>query len=952
MQADVWKKVEELFQAVQAQPLGKRAEFLENACPDDPQVRAEVQSLLDAAPGAASFLDSSPLSSALSAGTKLGHFEILGSLGAGGMGEVYRARDSRLKREVAIKVLPVSFACDPDRIARFEREARAASALNHPNIVSVYDIGRETSTYWIVSELVDGETLRRTIDHGPLPVRKVIEIAVQIAEGLAAAHAAGIVHRDLKPGNIMLARDGRAKILDFGLAKREQRLATDSSAPELTNKGTVLGTAGYMSPEQVRGEDVDYRSDIFSFGLILYEMLAAKQAFSGSSSIEVMNAILKDDPPELPPSVPPSLERIVRRCLEKEPARRFQSSADLGFAVNSVSVSELGRAAARRNGVWRTWGIVAVAAAAGVLAGPVWFLLHRPPSPSAELTQKRLTFNSSENPVGNAAISPDGKYLAYSDPAGIHVKLLSTGEARLIPRPAGVPAGAFWDVDSWFADSTQLLAQASELGSQASMWTVSVLGQSPRQLREGASGFEVSPDGVRIAFSPRGSTDYVREIWVMGSQGDDPQKVLAVGEDESLARVHWSPDGQRLAYIKTQRSGVSYQYSIETCDLKGARRTVVVFVDAGCTCESALNDFCWLPDGRMVYAQWESRDSTHSSLWQIGMDNHAGTPAGKPKRITQWDGSQLAGLSASADGKRLVLRKTTYQTQVYLGELAAGGAHMKAPRRLTNDEARDEPLAWTPDSKAVLFRSDRSGTLGIFKQGISQETAEPVVTGPQDVFDFRLSSDDAWILFEESPRTPANPSPPTRLMRISTSGGVSGRVPQFVLETRDLASIFCARPPANLCVIVEQSQDRKQLMITAVDPLKGRGKVLRAVRNADYVGWGLSPDGSTVAVSRGSEPEIHIRLLSLSGGSDREIAVKGWPNITGLDWSPDGRGLYCGSASSRVATLLYVDLKGNSRVLWQYKAGGATWAIPSPDGRYLAIEGAVTNSNVWAVDGF
>ena len=193
--------------------------------------------------------------------------------------------------------------------------------------------------------------------------------------------------------------------------------------------------------------------------------------------------------------------------------------------------------------------------------------------------------------------------------------------------------------------------------------------------------------------------------------------------------VHWSPDGQRLAYIRVQRSADRFQYSIETCDLKGASRTVVVSADPGLW----LDDFCWLPEGRIVYARQESLDSSDDNLWQIGIDNHAGTPTGKPKRITQWAGSYLWGLSASADGKRLVLLKTTYQSQVYLGELAAGGTRMKPPRRLTNDEAYDYPTAWTPDSKAVLFASNRNGTVGIFKQGISQETSEPVVTGPQDV---------------------------------------------------------------------------------------------------------------------------------------------------------------------------------------------------------------------------
>jgi len=308
-------------------------------------------------------------------------------------------------------------------------------------------------------------------------------------------------------------------------------------------------------------------------------------------------------------------------------------------------------------------------------------------------------------------------------------------------------------------------------------------------------------------------------------------------------------------------------------------------------------------------------------------------------------------LSASADGKRLVLQKSTYQAQVYLGELAEGGTRMKPPRRLTNEEAPDQPSAWTADSKAVLFQSNRNGTWGIYKQGISQETSEPVVTGPQDVSYPRLSADGAWLLFVENPRTQANPAPPQRLMRIHASGGV----PQFVLETRNFEDFRCARVPASPCVIFETSQDRKQLMITAFDPLKGRGKVLRTIEqdtSHTYNWQELSPDGSTAAISRGGEPEMHIRLLSLSDSSDREITVKAWPNITGHEWSADGKGLYCGSRSPQGGTLLYVDLKGNARVLWQYKGPGGNWGLPSPDGRYLAIQVEVSNSNIWMVEGF
>ena len=428
----------------------------------------------------------------------------------------------------------------------------------------------------------------------------------------------------------------------------------------------------------------------------------------------------------------------------------------------------------------------------------------------------------------------------------------------------------------------------------------------------------------------------------MGNQRDNPQKVLALWENDSLDHVHWSPDGQRLAYIRIQRTPETY--SIETCDLKGANRTVVVPAS-----DLWQEDLCWLRDGRIVYSRQDSPNSSDDNLWQIGIDSQSGTPAGKPKRVTQWAGSYLRGLSAS--GKRLTLHKASYQMQVYVGELAAGGTRMSPPRRLTNDEAFDEPTAWMPDSKAVLFTSNRNGTNGIFRQAIGQETAEPVVTGPEGYGNARLSADGTWVLYQEIPKKPV-PSAPVALLRIPLSGGV----PQRVLETRNDSNYGCARAPVRVCVVSEVSQDERQFTLTAFDPLKGRGNVLRTIQkdpNASFAGTGLSPDGTVFAISKSGEAEIHIRLLSLSGGSDREITVKGWPNLTGLDWSLDGKGLYVGSVSQQSHALLYVGLKGNTRVLGQFKGRrGQIWGIPSPDGRHLAILGSVYNSNVWMLEGF
>ena len=394
----------------------------------------------------------------LQTGARLGPYEIVSLLGAGGMGEVYRARDPRLGRDVAIKVLPAAFSTSADRLHRFEQEARAAAALAHPNILAVYDIGTADAAPFIVSELLEGETLRDRLRAGPLGVRKAIQLALPIAHGLAAAHEKGITHRDLKPENVFITSDSRVKILDFGLAKltRDQSVAASvlATVPSPTEPGVMLGTVGYMAPEQVRGLPVDHRADLFAFGAILYELLAGRRAFSRDTGPETMASILNDDPPELgdgATAIPPDLARIVNRCLEKAPSARFQNAGDLAFALHGLSdVSSTSKAMAfarSRAGVRTSWiGWTGAALLFAVLSRP---------------TPERMRFNVAPTvefaPPGNFSLSPDGRHIAFAGrgPDGIArlwIRSMDSLEARPLPGAelAGVAPPPFWSPDSRF----------------------------------------------------------------------------------------------------------------------------------------------------------------------------------------------------------------------------------------------------------------------------------------------------------------------------------------------------------------------------------------------------------------------------------------------------------------------------------------------------------------------
>ncbi len=553
----------------------------------------------------------------------------------------------------------------------------------------------------------------------------------------------------------------------------------------LTSPGSTVGTIAYLSPEQAMGEDLDARTDLFSFGVVLYEMATGARPFTGNTTAAVFDAILHKapvSPVRLNPGMPVELERIINKALEKDRDVRYQHASDLrgdlkrlkrDTSSNRPEAALLQPAAAepvretppaptsdsaviaslimRRKRV--AIGSVAVVAALVTLT---WFAvrrMHRPSDavaqkPSPGLTEKRLTFNSSENRVDVAVLSPDGKYLAYSDRIAIHVKLLPTGEERLIPKPAGIPASAFWDLV--VSRRHAVAFQRSGNGGTRVFGRSQCWGNRPACSVRVHGRARFRRTGLISVSAPPGDSEDAREVWVMGVQGDDPQKVLAVGKDEFIWDWEWSPDGQRLAYLRIHSSGAIYRYSIETCDLNGTSRTVVVTADV------LLGGFCWLPEGRIVYPPRESLYGSDDNLWQIRVDNHAGTLVGGPERMSRWFGSALWVMGASANGKQLLLLKRTYPARVFLGELTVGGARVNSSQQLTSGESSDMPTAWTADSKAVLFTPDRDGKWAVFKEGIGQESPERVFTGTGASAFMRPSADGVWPLVWEFQRSRAS----------------------------------------------------------------------------------------------------------------------------------------------------------------------------------------------------
>ena len=717
-----------------------------------------------------------------------GRYDILDKIGAGGMGEVYRAHDRQLNRDVAVKILPAPLTTDTTAMARFEREARAVAALSHPNILAIHDFGTSDGVAYAVTELLDGETLATRLAEGRLTVRKAIEIGTQVASGLAAAHERSIVHRDLKPANVFITKDGKVKILDFGLAK--QSIAGPGGAPAdatqlLTDRGTIVGTPGYMSPEQVRGEAGDHRSDIFSFGIMLYEMLAGERPFQGDTAVEIMSAVLRQDPPSTltrSGAIPASLERVVNRCLEKRPEERFQSAQDLGFALDnssltSVASSAMIEAPLRRA---RRWLLPAGLLAAGVVLG---FLLRgsRPNTATPAVKVSPVTYSGGD---WAPAASPDGRMVAFvSDRDGVPRIWIKQahggGEAALTEGEDDVPR--------FSPDGSSILFSRSE-SSRPSIYRIGMVGGQARKVVHDAYSADWSPDGTRIAFLRTGpSVESVVTLVGITDARTGEEKILTTLADRFVYGLRWSPDG--TSFVTTQGS--------YTGNIAGLQ--VLRFIDAA-TGEtwSAAPDSAF---GPLSTAGWTSKNAVVFSQ----ASNLLGSLSNPADRVMRFDlpsrrfetlfwvrdqfptvGGQapvleplrngavlfdefsirqnlhLGTIGGTGDGSMLTRGRSRDRQPVFSpdgerilfssnrgGQLDLWSMHHASGevRQITDDTAADWDPAFSPDGRSILWSSDRSGHLEIWMANVDGSGARRVSDDGLDAENPSLTRDGQWVVY-------------------------------------------------------------------------------------------------------------------------------------------------------------------------------------------------------------
>jgi serine/threonine protein kinase len=891
----------------------------------------------------------------LQSGSRLGPYEILSAIGAGGMGEVYKARDPRLNRLIAIKLLPATAANDPERRERFEREAQAVAALNHPSIVTIHSVEQADGQFFLTMELVEGRSLAEILPTIGLPLDRLLKIAIPVADAIAAAHQKGITHRDLKPANIMLGEgehEGRIKVLDFGLAKLGERPdaavnATALPTIPITGEGRILGTVAYMSPEQAEGKALDARTDLFSLGVILYEMATGRRPFTGDTSISIISSIVKDTPKsvtELNPALPRELGRIVRRALVKDPSRRYQTAADLRNDLEELKASldsgdehaalveGSGVVSRRQPRVWAWAGLGIALFAIVAVVGPPLRRLASPPPQAAVPPIQMLPLTSTGN-ASRPVLSPDGKYVVYiqTDDAQSSVwvrQIASNSVVRIVP-PEGsnvailslavTPDGSFVD-----------FVRRASSESTNSLWRVPFLGGAPRQLVEdveSAPGW--SPDGKRMAFlrRKRFPTPAVDSLVVADADGSHanvlairtrPKGYFALGtSNRPDLRPIWLPDGQSIVNASFE-SGADIVGQLVAVDMKTGREKVLVGGIHGGTGEAPGWSVALGADGRSFIASQRVDDNGPPQIVELE------GPDGRTTRLTN-DLNQYAGVSLA--GGSLVTARWQTRSGLWVADAAGGGA-----RQIGNDvEAVIARPVWAGQDR-VLYEANVAGGAGVWLHDLATGSAQLVVPGGRNP---SISADGRTLVFSKVDDKNRG------IFRADLAG-------RHVTRIRSGAAALPRITPDGSMVVFVSSETGLQSP-WVVDTSGTNAHQLLQVRSNPIAA--VSPDSRFVAFFSSVNEATGLNDVLVApirgGGPVRHVGVE---NITRLEWSPDGLGL------------AYVDSSGTN--VWvQPIAGGMPRQLThftdrriidfgwSHDGQRLALSRATTTSDIVILKG-
>jgi eukaryotic-like serine/threonine-protein kinase len=846
----------------------------------------------------------------ISRGSRLGPYEVASPLGAGGMGEVFRAWDTRLSREVAIKVLPAEVAADPTRLKRFEKEARSASSLNHPSIVTIYEIGQADSVSYIAMELVEGKTLREGLCAGALPMRRLLQIGAQVADGLAKAHASGIVHRDLKPENIMVSGDGFAKILDFGLAKLTQNEPESGGHTKAetvsagTEPGVVMGTVGYMSPEQAVGQALDFRSDQFSFGSVLYEMATGKRAFSGKTKPETLAAIIREEPEAigtLNPKVPPPLRWIIERCLAKDPEDRYASTRDLARDLATLrdrrgesSSGESAISAPSTTSRRRLAMLLAAGAlmAFGLIAGR-W--LWRSAGPSVP-HMRRITFR--HGVTGPARFAPDGQTIVYSAAWDGRPWELFSGRAGSPEwRSLGLPPANILSISSTGEMAIQLLAQDT-------LARVPLAGGAPREILENVAEADWAPGGKDLAVIHRLGNG-LRLEWPIG-------KVL-VESPNILHSLHFSPKGDRIAYLESRPD--MHASSVNVVDRSGRKAVLATGLDGG--------DLAWAPKGEEIWVTSNERLEGSTELRAVNL-------AGRIRSVFRFSDT-IRLYDVASDGRLLV------EHVLVRGEI----------RGFPAAETRQIPLSWLDGSEASDLSADGKRLLinewtrgAVYLRGTDGSPAVRLGEGSAQA----LSPDGNWAL--------ASLASPPRLALLPTGPGKSREYPLGELRIgRTGAAAFF--PDGSRVVVMgqEPGRERRSYLLDL-----GTG-TLRPITPPGIAGRWVSPDGRLL-LARGADAKFTLYPVEANAGVPARPVPGLVPEDVPIRWSDDGRFLFVMQGKDLTASVFRVEVStGERKPLREFQptdpAGvlGAGQVLVTPDARFWVCGYWRDLSDLYLVDG-